>query len=86
LTSRWQVMFGVRNSDYAMSQAGTPYSDITNTSPSGSITYRVAPNTSVYASFVEALSRRTWKTRPIGATGVRRDRTNSPWAWGERWS
>ena len=68
LTSRWQVMFGVRNSDYAMSQAGTPYSDITNTSPSGSITYRVAPNTSVYASFVEALE--SAGTAPVTAANA----------------
>src|SRR6202012_4936552 len=46
---------GVRRSEYISSQAGTPNQDISRTSPSGSISYRILPNTSVYASYVEAL-------------------------------
>ncbi|NIE64739.1 TonB-dependent siderophore receptor [Burkholderia sp. Ax-1719] len=55
LTSRLQVMGAVRYSQYTSSQAGTPSQNINRTSPSGSITYRLTPNTSVYASYVEAL-------------------------------
>ncbi|KLU25998.1 TonB-dependent receptor [Caballeronia mineralivorans PML1(12)] len=55
LTSKWQFVAGVRRSEYMSSQAGTPSSDISHTSPSGSLIYRLAPNTSVYASYVEAL-------------------------------
>ena len=55
LTSKWQFVAGVRRSEYISSQAGTPNSDISHTSPSGSLIYRLAPNTSIYASYVEAL-------------------------------
>ncbi|VVD33347.1 Ferrichrome-iron receptor [Paraburkholderia dioscoreae] len=55
LTSRLQVVAGVRRSEYITSQAGTPNSDISRTSPSGSVSFRLTPNTSVYASYVEAL-------------------------------
>jgi iron complex outermembrane receptor protein len=55
ITPRLQVVAGVRRSEYMTSQAGTPSSDINHTSPSGSITYRITPQTSVYASYVEAL-------------------------------
>jgi iron complex outermembrane recepter protein len=55
LTSRLQIVAGVRRSEYIASQAGTPNQDISRTSPSGSISYRILPQTSVYASYVEAL-------------------------------
>ncbi|MFM0202858.1 TonB-dependent siderophore receptor [Paraburkholderia fungorum] len=55
LTSQLQLVAGVRRSEYQSSQAGTPSSDISRTSPSGSLIFRLTPNTSVYASYVEAL-------------------------------
>ncbi|MGF6648991.1 TonB-dependent receptor [Paraburkholderia sp. GAS82] len=55
LTSRLQFIAGVRRSEYMSSQLGTPSQDINRTSPSGSLSYRLTPNTSVYASYVEAL-------------------------------
>ncbi len=55
LTSRLQFVAGVRRSEYISSQAGTPNQDISRTSPSGSLSYRLTQNTSVYASYVEAL-------------------------------
>jgi iron complex outermembrane recepter protein len=55
LTSRLQVMGALRYSQYASSQAGTPSQNLSRWSPSGSISYRVTPSTSVYASYVEAL-------------------------------
>ncbi len=55
LTSRLQFVGGVRRSEFISSQAGTPNEDISKTSPSGSLSYRLTPNTSVYASYVEAL-------------------------------
>jgi iron complex outermembrane recepter protein len=55
LTSRLQLLAGVRRSEYESTQKGTPDQDISRTSPAGSLTYRITPNTSVYASYVEAL-------------------------------
>lgn len=55
LTSRLQFIPGVRQSEYATSQAGTPNSDVSRTTPSASLSFRLTPNTSVYASYVEAL-------------------------------
>ena len=55
LTSRLQFIPGLRQSEYITSQAGTPNSDISRTTPSASLSFRVTPNTSVYASYVEAL-------------------------------
>ncbi|GAB2901060.1 TonB-dependent receptor [Paraburkholderia jirisanensis] len=55
LTSRLQLLAGVRRSEFVASQQGTPNQDISRTSPAGSLTYRITPNTSVYASYVEAL-------------------------------
>ena len=55
LTSKWQIVAGVRRSEYMTSQAGTPSSDVSRTSPSGSVIYKLTPATSVYASYVEAL-------------------------------
>ncbi|CAM2154511.1 iron complex outermembrane recepter protein [Pararobbsia alpina] len=55
LTPQLQFIPGVRQSEYSTSQAGTPNSDISKTTPSASLVYRITPNTSVYASYVEAL-------------------------------
>lgn len=55
LTPRLAFVPGVRLSEYATSQFGTPNSDVRKTTPSASLSYRVTDNTSVYASYVEAL-------------------------------
>ncbi len=55
LTPQLEFIPGLRRSEYTTSQAGTPNSDVSRTSPSASLSYRLLPNTSVYASYVEAL-------------------------------
>jgi iron complex outermembrane receptor protein len=55
LTPRLEFIPGLRQSEYITSQAGTPNSDVSKTTPSASLSFKVTPRTSVYASYVEAL-------------------------------
>lgn len=55
LTSGWQFVAGLSRSEYATTQAGTPDSDISKTTPSASLSYRLTPNINLYTSYIEAL-------------------------------
>ncbi|SAL30314.1 TonB-dependent siderophore receptor [Caballeronia sordidicola] len=55
LTSTLQFTPGLRYSDYHATQAFTTTQDVNRTSPSASLVYKITPQTSVYASYIEGL-------------------------------
>ncbi|RKP49711.1 TonB-dependent siderophore receptor [Pararobbsia silviterrae] len=55
LTPRLEFVPGVRRSVYSASQAGAGTSSLGKTTPSASLVFRLTPDTSVYASYIEAL-------------------------------
>lgn len=55
LASRWQLVGGLRYSGYRSTQTGSPEENISRTSPSASLLYKLTPQTSVYASYIEGL-------------------------------
>jgi len=54
LSEQWQVMAGVRRSDYVSETTTTRYA-AERTSPSVSVMFKPTPRTSVYASYIEGL-------------------------------
>lgn len=63
LSEQWQVLAGVRHSDYESRTTGVPANTIKQreTTPNASLIFRPTPNTSVYASYLEGLE----ITRPV---------------------
>lgn len=55
LSPRWELTPGVRYSRYHETQFGTPEQAVARISPTASLLYKMAPSTSVYASYVEGL-------------------------------
>ena len=55
LNDHWQVVGAVRYSKYTIDQLATARYSTTATTPSLSVIYKVTPNTSLYASYVEGL-------------------------------
>lgn len=55
LTPKWQFVAGLRRSEYRSTQAGTATYDVSKTTPSASLVFKVTPQTSVYASYIEGL-------------------------------
>jgi iron complex outermembrane recepter protein len=55
LTRDLQFTAGVRYSSYHATQAQTTTQNVNHTSPSASILYKITPQTSVYASYIEGL-------------------------------
>jgi iron complex outermembrane receptor protein len=55
LTKNLQFTAGVRYSSYHATQAQTTTQDINRTSPSASLLYKITPQTSIYASYIEGL-------------------------------
>jgi iron complex outermembrane receptor protein len=55
LTKDLQLTAGVRYSSYHATQAQTTTQDINRTSPSASLLYKITPQTSIYASYIEGL-------------------------------
>ncbi|MDE1179049.1 TonB-dependent siderophore receptor [Paraburkholderia sp.] len=55
LTRDLQFTAGVRYSDYHATQANTVTQDVNRTSPSASLLYKLTPQTSIYASYIEGL-------------------------------
>lgn len=55
LTKDLQFTAGVRYSSYHATQAQTVTQDVNHTSPSASLVYKITPQTSVYASYVEGI-------------------------------
>ena len=55
LTKDLQFTAGVRYSSYHASQALTATQNVNHTSPSASLLYKITPQTSVYASYIEGL-------------------------------
>lgn len=54
LSDQWQVMAGVRRSDYQSETTSTRYA-AEKTSPSVSVMFKPTPRTSVYASYIEGI-------------------------------
>ncbi|MGR4871478.1 TonB-dependent siderophore receptor [Variovorax sp. LARHSF232] len=54
LSEQWQLMGGVRRSDYQSTSAATNYT-ADETSPSVSLLFKPTPNTSVYTSYIEGV-------------------------------
>jgi iron complex outermembrane receptor protein len=67
LSEQWQVMAGVRRSDYVSQTTTTRYAAET-TSPSVSVMFKPSPRTSVYASYIEGLEESG--TAPAGRANV----------------
>ncbi|QGZ65945.1 TonB-dependent siderophore receptor [Paraburkholderia acidisoli] len=55
LTSRLQFTPGVRYSDFHQTQAFTATQDVHHTSPTASLLFKLTPQSSVYASYIEGL-------------------------------
>lgn len=56
LTPRWSVLAGLRYTNYSQNSAGLPnYTKNGITTPTFGLMYKVTPNTTVYASYVESL-------------------------------
>jgi iron complex outermembrane receptor protein len=67
LGEAWQILVGARYSDYKNQQPTTLYAQ-KETSPSAGVIYRVRPDTSVYANYIEGLEE--GGTAPINAVNA----------------
>jgi iron complex outermembrane receptor protein len=67
LNEQWQVMAGLRNSNYTSVTTTTTY-NAKKTSPSVSVMYKPTPRTSVYASYIEGMEESG--TAPAGRVNV----------------
>ncbi len=54
LTNAWSVLVGARYSDYANTTTTTTY-EVKKTSPSAGIVYKIRPDTTIYATYLEGV-------------------------------
>lgn len=68
LTPKWQFVAGLRYSNYRSTQTGSPNENISRTTPSASLVFKLTPQTSVYASYIEGLE--SAGTAPVTAANA----------------
>lgn len=57
LSERWQAIIGFRHNDYGQTFTGQPTYEKRKTTPTFGLTYKPAPNVSIYGSYMEGLER-----------------------------
>lgn len=65
---KWQVIGALRYGRYSTRQVGSADYDVSASTPSFSVTYKVSPQSSVYASYVEGLE--SGGTAPVAAVNA----------------